>query len=158
MTQRSSAELIITIAGSALGLCSSNYITQLWLTGDTAYDRPSDTVLKRAGEVVSLSCILYVVRELRTADRLACQSSSPRALKAQGSFPSHQGLVSFRSLTLTHTFTHKHTHWYCSAIVKRGEESSTWTHMCLRLCFTRMCVNIWFLHQNQHCRRASTRA
>lgn len=55
--QRSPAKLMITPAESALGLCTSQYITQLWLTGDTPCDRPGDTVLKWAAEVVSLSCI-----------------------------------------------------------------------------------------------------
>lgn len=54
MTQRSSAELIIITAGGALGLYIWQYITQLWLIGDTAYDKPGDTILKWAAEVVSL--------------------------------------------------------------------------------------------------------
>lgn len=71
-------ELIITAADSALGLCTSQHITEPWLTGDSAYDRLGDAVLKWAADVVSLSCMCGQ----RTADRITCRSSIPRALKA----------------------------------------------------------------------------
>lgn len=56
MTQRSSAELIISTACCALALCTWQYITQLWLTGDTAYDKPRRSCV----EVGSNGCVLVL--------------------------------------------------------------------------------------------------
>lgn len=137
MTQKYSEKLFITPADAALGLCTWQYMTQQWLTGDTACNRPGDTVLKWAVAVVSLSCTICVVRELRGADSLACQSSTPGA-RAQGFFWSHQGRVSFRVLTLT--YTHKNT-------TSDNAENYIWTHSVLSV--NCMCITIWLLYPNQ---------
>lgn len=80
MAHKSFAELIIPTAHSALGLCTSQHITKLWLTGDSACDRWGDA--DWSGQQMLCPCPVYVVREWRTADRLNFQCSSPRGLKA----------------------------------------------------------------------------
>lgn len=107
-------ELIITAADSALGLCTSQHITEPWLTGDSAYDRLGDAVLKWAADVVSLSCMCGQ----RTADRITCRSSIPRALKA---FSHPTGDKCLSGFSLEHAPLHVNTD---SAVPSKGEEDS----------------------------------
>lgn len=86
---------------------------------------------QRSGQQKLGPCSLYVVKEVRTAERLTCQSSSPRALKAQGSFPSiHPTREKYPSGSLTDT------------AMKKWWESFAWT-------LTLSCVCYLLVHKHR---------
>lgn len=81
-----------------------------------------------SGQQKLCPCSLYVVKELRTAERLTCQSSSPRALQTQGSFPSnHPTREKYPSLNDT--------------TMKKWQESFIWTFPFAR---------VFYLHVHKH--------
>lgn len=147
MTQRSSAELIISTACCALAHLTIYYTAvtdrwhSLWQTQEE---------LRWSGQQRLCPCPVYVVdswgHPIDSPDRAAALE----VLKAQKLSPTPPGQMSV--LQDSHSDTHMQTNTH--AMIPRDRQGTSRVYWCV----SPARANIRFWHQNQHCWRASTPA